>query len=35
MIKRYVESRECPIQDKKQFYRLVNLNNILLGNNSG
>ena len=32
--KNYVETKKYLIQDKKQFYKLVNLNNILFGNNS-
>ena len=33
--KNYIEIKKHSIQDKKQFYGLVSLNNILLENNSG
>ena len=35
MIKRYAKNKKYSIQDKQQSYRLVSLNDILLGNDSG
>ena len=33
MIKKYIKNKKHLIQNKKQLYRLINLNNILLNNN--